>query len=69
MELLNKHVTISNFTDKRIEDQLLNNILYSGTRASTTGNMQLYSIIVNQETRKINELLPFHFNQPVANNT
>ncbi len=68
MELLNKHVTIRNFTDKRIEDQLLNNILYSGTRASTTGNMQLYSIIVNQETRKINELLPFHFNQPVAKN-
>ena len=26
MELLNKHVTIRNFKDKTIEDQLLNNI-------------------------------------------
>lgn len=68
MELLNKHVSIRNFTDRKIERKLLESILYSGTRASTTGNMQLYSIIVNHEKDIIQQLLPLHFNQPVAKN-
>lgn len=66
MEQLNKHVTIRKFLDQKIEKKLIENILYSGTRASTTGNMQLYSIIINQSKEKINELLPLHFNQSVA---
>ena len=68
MELLNKHVTIRKFLDRNIEQNVLENIFYSGTRASTTGNMQLYSIIVNKYKAKIDELLPLHFNQPVAKN-
>ncbi len=68
MELLNKHVTIRTFLNKKIDNELLENIIYSGTRASTTGNMQLYSVIVNQAEDKMKELLPLHFNQPVVNN-
>ena len=68
MELLNRHVTIRKFIDRKIDKELLENIIYSGTRASTTGNMQLYSVIVNQDKEIINKLSPFHFNQPVAKN-
>lgn len=68
MELLNRHVTIRKFLDKAIEQDVLNEILYSGTRASTTGNMQVYSMIVTRDKENIRRLAPFHFNQPVARN-
>ncbi len=66
MELLNNHVTIRKFSDKSIEPVLLNEILYSGTRASTTGNMQTYSVIVTREEERRRRLAPYHFNQPVV---
>lgn len=68
MELINKHVTIRKFKTREIDKQLLQSILYSGTRASTTGNMQLYSIVVTRDTRQKEKLAPLHFNQPVAVN-
>ncbi|HKI87568.1 MAG TPA: nitroreductase family protein [Draconibacterium sp.] len=66
MKLLNKHVTIRKFKQKPIENELLKSIIDSGTRASTTGNMQLYSIVVTENEHQKNKLLPLHFNQPVA---
>ena len=66
METLNKHVTIRKFSNKKIDDTLLESILYSGSKASTTGNMQLYSIVVSKEKSQREKLLPLHFNQPVA---
>ncbi|MEN8116900.1 MAG: nitroreductase family protein [Bacteroidota bacterium] len=68
MDLLNNHVTIRKFRDRKIEDSLLESIIYSGTRASTTGNMQLYSVVITQKAEQKNKLLPLHFNQPVAKN-
>lgn len=65
MDSLNKHVSIRKYLDRKIDTELLNAVLYSGTRASTTGNMQLYSIIVSKgETKK--RLVPLHFNQPMT---
>ncbi|MDX8338700.1 nitroreductase family protein [Draconibacterium sp. IB214405] len=66
MELLNKHVTVRKFLSKSVDDELLKSIIYSGTRASTTGNMQLYSVIVTKDIERKAKLLPLHFNQPVA---
>ena len=66
MELLNKHVTIRDFLEKKIDKQVIENIIYSGTRTSTTGNMQLYSVVITQKDEKINQLLPLHFNQAVV---
>lgn len=66
MEILNKHVSIRQFLDKPIQHELLKSIIYSGTRASTTGNMQLYSVIVTEDEEQKNVLFPLHFNQPVA---
>jgi len=47
---------------------LLNQILEAGTRASTTGNMQVYSVIVTRDEEKKKALAPFHFNQPMIEN-
>ncbi len=66
MELLNKHVTVRKFKPTKISESVLQSIVFSGTRASTTGNMQLYSIIVTEEQAQREKLLPLHFNQPVA---
>lgn len=66
MELLNKHVSVRKFLDKGIDQELLKNVIYSGTRASTTGNMQLYSIVITKDPERKEKLLPLHFNQPVA---
>ncbi len=57
------HKSIRKYSEKKIEKNILNRILQAGIRASNTGNMQAYAIIVTQEEAKKNELLPLHFNQ------
>ncbi len=66
MELLNKHVTIRKFKEQEVDQKLLESIIYSGTRASTTGNMQLYSVVITRKEELKAQLAPLHFNQPVA---
>lgn len=68
MELLNKHVSVRKFVKRELDEDLLKSILYSGTRASTTGNMQLYSIIVTKQNEMKQKMAPFHFNQPISKN-
>ena len=68
LDLLIQHKTIRKYTDKSIDDALLNQILEAGTRASTTGNMQVYSVIVTRDEEKKKALAPFHFNQPMIAN-
>jgi len=55
--------SIRKYTQKKVDSELLNDILTKGCRASTTGNMQVYSIIVTSDTEKKSELAPCHFNQ------
>ncbi|MCF8225201.1 MAG: nitroreductase family protein [Bacteroidales bacterium] len=66
MDLLNSHRTIRKYGSKAIPDELLQSVLYSGTRASTTGNMQVYSIIVTRDNEMKEKLSPCHFNQPMV---
>ena len=60
--LLNRK-TIRNYSAKQVDDDLLNDLLIKGCRASTTGNMQVYSIVITRDGDKKRELAPFHFNQ------
>lgn len=66
METLLNHRTIRKFKDTTIPPGLMAQLLQAGCRASTTGNMQLYSIIVSESNEVKGELIPLHFNQPVA---
>jgi len=68
MEVINRHVTIRKFKEKDIPDELLHEIIYSGSRASTTGNMQVYSVVVTKDSYMKERLAPLHFSQPVALN-
>ncbi len=54
--------SIREYTEKTVGNELLNEILTKGCRASTTGNMQVYSIIITRYIVKKKELAPCHFN-------
>jgi nitroreductase len=58
--------TIRKYDDREIGDELLEKILTAGTRTSTTGNMQVYSIIVTKDNEIKKQLAPAHFNQPMV---
>ncbi|MDA3822843.1 MAG: nitroreductase family protein, partial [Bacteroidales bacterium] len=65
MKAILDHKTIRKYKTDPISDELLNTILQAGTRASTTGNMQVYSIVVTKSDEMKDKLAPCHFNQPM----
>ncbi len=62
-DILLNHRSIRKYKEDKIPKEILNVILDAGIRASNTGNMQAYSIIVTQDEEMKNKLLPLHFNQ------
>jgi len=58
--------TVRKYSEREIDPSLLEKILAAGTRASTTGNMQVYSIIVTRDEEMKRRLAPAHFNQPMV---
>ena len=62
-KLLTNRRTIRKYTSDQIDDKIIHELITMACRASTTGNMQLYSIIINKDEKKKKELAPLHFNQ------
>ncbi|MHC1732059.1 MAG: nitroreductase family protein [Bacteroidales bacterium] len=58
--------TIRKYESREVEENLLKRIMTAGTRASTTGNMQVYSVIVTRDNEMKKRLAPAHFNQPMV---
>lgn len=58
--------TIRKYESRGVDESLLEQILTAGTRASTTGNMQVYSVIVTRDDEMKKRLAPAHFNQPMV---
>lgn len=65
-EILLNRKTIRKYKNTDVSEELLNELLEASCRTSTTGNMQVYSIIVNRDTRLKDKLAPCHFNQPMV---
>ncbi len=65
LDTLINHRSIRKYKKKSIDDALMNKILEAGCRASTTGNMQVYSIINTTNAEIKDNLAPAHFNQPM----
>ncbi|MFO7977823.1 MAG: NADPH-dependent oxidoreductase [Bacteroidales bacterium] len=63
--LLN-HRTIRNYKSDPISKEVLDQILAAGIQTSTTGNMQVYSVIVTQDQEKRNALCKLHFGQKMV---
>ncbi len=66
METAKKRKTIRKYTDQPIADALLNELLEASCRASTMGNLQLYSVVVTRDAAMKERLAPLHFNQPMV---
>lgn len=61
-----QHRSIRNFRDCEIHPAIMQQMLRAATRASNTGGMQLYSIVVSQRAEVKAQLAPCHFNQPMV---
>ena len=64
--MLLKHRSIRRFRSTPIPEEVLRECLEAATRASTCGNMQLYSLVVTRDKALREQLAPCHFNQPMV---
>jgi len=68
IEQLLVHRSIRKYKTASVNEATMQRILEAGCRASTTGNMQLYSIIITRSEEGKKALAPCHFNQPMVVN-
>ena len=66
MDCIKNRRTIRKYKQEEIPSTLLNSLLEEAFRASTMGNMQLYSVVVTREPEMKAKLAPAHFNQPMV---
>lgn len=66
LDILLNHRTIRKYKEDDVPGDLLTRILEAGCRASTTGNMQVYSIIISRDAAMKKKLAGCHFNQPMV---
>ncbi len=66
MDSIKNRRTIRKYTEQDIPSTLLDSLLDEAFRASTMGNMQLYSVVVTRDIEMKNKLAPAHFNQPMV---
>ncbi|MDE6482711.1 MAG: nitroreductase family protein [Rikenellaceae bacterium] len=63
MKTIFDHRSIRRYTDSPVSDDTMERILTAATRASTVGNMQLYSLVVTTDRDILDKLSPLHFGQ------
>ena len=66
MDALLNHKSIRKYKDTPIETDKLNAVLEAASRASTTGNMQVYSIVVTKDEQIRKQLWESHFKQDMV---
>lgn len=65
-DILFRHRSIRKFRPTPIPEETLRTCLEAAARASTCGNMQLYSLVVTRDRALREQLAPCHFNQPMV---
>jgi len=63
IQVLNAHRSIRSYRPDPILESVLDEILHAATRASSSGNMQTYSIIVTRDAERRARLWELHFHQ------
>ncbi len=61
-----EHRSIRKYKSDPIPENVLNEVLTAGTRASTTGNMQVYSMVVTKDEAIKEQLWESHFKQDMV---
>ena len=65
-ETINSHRSIRSYLEKEIPAEVVERILNAALRASSSGNMQSFSIIVTTDPELKKQLLEPHFNQSMV---
>lgn len=60
------HRSIRKYKSTPIPEEVLSEMLLAASRASTCGNMQLYSLVVTRDQAVREQLLPCHFGQQMV---
>lgn len=60
----NNRSTIRRYSGRSVDIGLVEGMLLKASHAPTTGNMQLYSVIITTDEEERRHLAPCHFNQP-----
>lgn len=68
LDFLNSRKTIRKYQQKDVDNEIIYELLEAAFRSSTTGNMQLYSVVINRDEKQKELLSPTHFNQPTFKN-
>ncbi len=63
IEHLKNHKSIRRFKSDPIEDTLLRDLIYCGQRASSSGNMQSWSVVISREHASREKLYELHSRQ------
>ena len=58
--------TIRKYSDRNVEEVLLDRLLTEAARTQTMGNLQLYSVVITRDEAMKEKLAPAHFNQPMV---
>ncbi len=66
IETMHKHRSIREYSSEPVEDEMLAEILEAGIRASSSGNMQTYSIIVTRDLALRKQLYEPHMEQSMV---
>ncbi len=57
--------TIRKYKTLGVDENLINELLQTASRAATMGNMQLYSVVITKDDIIKEQLSPYHFHQPM----
>lgn len=66
MDIILNHRSIRKYKPDPVPQEIINNVLQAAIRASNTGNMQVYSIIVTTDTDLRQKLWEAHFKQDMV---
>lgn len=64
LRYFNERRTVRAYSSRHIDESLLTGLIETATHAPTTGNMQLYSVVVTRDIEMKRRLSPAHFDQP-----
>ena len=66
MKNLLTRTSIRKYSDKPVEEALLDRLMNEAARTQTMGNLQLYSVVVTRSDEMKRKLAPAHFNQTMV---
>ena len=66
LESMKNRRSIRQYMKKDVSESLLSELFEVASRASNTGNMQLYSVVLTRDQTSKEKQAPFHFNQKMV---